>query len=305
MLEFYTYNAGKGECIRVKFGGSHNIIVDTGITRFATNFIKICEVIKSNHESLDAVIITHMDDDHLGGALFAARNKQLLNIKEIWLNCNKSITEKRDNTPLSANQNNQLYSLMVSQGIPVRSVIKGDYLNIGGAEIVILWPPKDIAENVYCETNNTKLSYFSDHDQKLSVLAEKDITTFDSSQSNRASIVFTFRYENKKILFSGDAWGDDIINSISDYNYDMIKLPHHGSIRNLNDDWKRIKCTNYMICTDGKSHPDKQTIAKLNKWNGDINIYSPSDWWSNDFFLDDDAKEGIHCFKQDGVPIII
>ncbi len=305
MLEIYTYNAGKGDCIRIRFGNRHNIIVDTGITRFASKFLDLCKDIERNKEIIDAVIITHMDDDHLGGALFAARRNKTLNINEFWLNAKNTLVENKGGTPLSANQNNELYSLIISKGIPVRSVIKGDSINIEGAEINILWPPKDIAEKVYCETRNTKLSYTSDRKQKLSTLADDDITDCDSSLSNRASIVFTFYYENKKLLFTGDAWGVDIINTISDYSYDMIKLSHHGSIRNLTEEWKKIKCNNYLICTDGKSHPDKQTIAKIHKWNGNIVIYSPSDWWSNGFFLDEDNNETIRCVKSDGKPIII
>ena len=34
-----------------------------------------------------------------------------------------------------------------------------------------------------------------------------------------------------------------------------------------------------IIHTDGVMHPDKQTIAKLLKWYGNICIYGAADWW--------------------------
>lgn len=45
-----------------------------------------------------------------------------------------------------------------------------------------------------------------------------------------------------------------------------------------------------MICTDGKSHPDKQTIAKLLKWKDRINIYASNNWWENHFLIEEDKK---------------
>lgn len=43
----------------------------------------------------------------------------------------------------------------------------------------------------------------------------------DLSQSNKSSIVFEFLYEGKRILFTGDAWAEDIVNVAAD-KYDTI-----------------------------------------------------------------------------------
>ena len=34
MIKFYSYNAGKGECIRIQYGEGHNILVDSGVIQF-------------------------------------------------------------------------------------------------------------------------------------------------------------------------------------------------------------------------------------------------------------------------------
>lgn len=75
-----------------------------------------------------------------------------------------------------------------------------------------------------------------------------------------------------------------------------ILLSHHGSVRNLSEEWcGRIRCQTYMICTDGISHPDKQTIAKLLKWNDEITIYGSTDWWTGMLTIEDKLKmEKIH-----------
>ena len=69
MLEVYTYNAGKGDCVRLRFAETHNIFIDTGVTRFAHSFKRICDQIIAAGETLDAIILTHVDDDHIGGIL--------------------------------------------------------------------------------------------------------------------------------------------------------------------------------------------------------------------------------------------
>ena len=54
----------------------------------------------------------------------------------------------------------------------------------------------------------------------------------------------------------------------------------------------------YIICTDGISHPDKQTIAKLLKWNEEITVYGSTDWWKRMLIAEDKEKlEKIHFVR--------
>lgn len=95
-------------------------------------------------------------------------------------------------------------------------------------------------------------------------------TNKDKSKSNGASIAFILEYRNKKILFLGDAHEDIIIEEIKKENIekvDVIKVSHHGSIKN-NYNWTEfIKSDLYLISTNGEKHghPDSEFIAKLLK----------------------------------------
>ena len=64
----------------------HNILIDSGVSRFGLEFEFICQKIISEHEKIDAVLITHVDLDHLGGLLYNLRNKTTMCIKEVWMN---------------------------------------------------------------------------------------------------------------------------------------------------------------------------------------------------------------------------
>ena len=60
----------------------------------------------------------------------------------------------------------------------------------------------------------------------------KPYPSSDTSIANQSSIVFTFEYAGTRILFCGDAWAENIPGG----KYDLVKLSHHGSIRNISDE---------------------------------------------------------------------
>ena len=77
------------------------------------------------------------------------------------------------------------------------------------------------------------------------------------------------------------------------YRHVLIEkgFPHHGAVGNISEEFpEHISCENFLICTDGVMHPDKQTAAKLQKWYGKIRITSPSDWWNRVFFTENDDR---------------
>ncbi|MDD3339254.1 MAG: MBL fold metallo-hydrolase [Lachnospiraceae bacterium] len=293
MLKVYAYNAGKGDCIRIQYGDGHNIIVDSGVRRFGPEFQEICESIHDDGENIDLLIITHLDEDHLGGALYAMGDKKLSYISEACMNYDKNVESNMSvNVQLSSKQNIELYQRMTNRNILVKPAIQGTSYLLGGAQIDIIWPPQKVAQATYCEQSQSPLAYQSDYGQSLEKLGEAVIRRKDKSQSNRASVVFIFCYEGKKLLFTGDAWGTDIVTALPPkITFDLIKLPHHGAVGNITEEWKDIRCKSFLVCTDGIAHPDKQTIAKILKWNEEINVYSPSEWWKCGFLMKEDKDK--------------
>lgn len=284
MLQIFNYNAGAGDCIRMRYNG-HNIIIDSGVTRFGTRFKTICDEIKSSGEVIDALILTHVDADHIGGILYCLRLFRDIPIREVWMNHGNTCI---GNVDLSTRQNDEVYSLLIKREIPVFPAVAGTEHKIGGATFRILSPDNKSLNEFFRKRLSVPLSAKSDYGYSIDELKEKPILAKDSSQNNRVSVVFEFIYDGMIMLFTGDAWSETIC-SVGAPAYDLIKLPHHGSVRNISEEWNSIKCSNYMICTDGVNHPDKQTIAKLVKWNGDIKIYGSSPWWRK-MLTEEDAK---------------
>ena len=67
----------------------------------------------------------------------------------------------------------------------------------------------------------------------------------DTSINNHASVVMEMEYRGAKLLFTGDAWAEDILR-VAGGSYAMIKLPHHGSVRNLSERWGEQKADSYF-----------------------------------------------------------
>ncbi|MBB4825592.1 beta-lactamase superfamily II metal-dependent hydrolase [Sporosarcina luteola] len=97
----------------------------------------------------------------------------------------------------------------------------------------------------------------------------KEKINLDNSSTNGSSIAICIGYQKRNLLFLGDGHPDILESSI--YNlgiekFDSIKVPHHGSKKNMTLDLSRVlKSDKFLISTNGKnhSHPDLETIAKL------------------------------------------
>lgn len=310
MLEVYTYNAGKGDSIRIRFGDTgdyvHNIFIDTGVTRFASVFIKICNEILAAGEKLDVLILTHVDNDHIGGILSILRCGYQCPFQEVWMNHEGA--GFTGNAVLSTKENDEVYGWLIKQGINVKPMVMGDTRIVANASVIALNPKSNdtIQRSEASNTSNAyrdiSLARHNDYGKTLSALAAKAITKHDVSLNNKNSIVCIFAYEGHRLLLTGDAWSEDVAKASGEF--DLIKLPHHGSVRNISEKYRDcFKSKNFLICTDGVDHPDKQTIATLEKWYGEINIYSPVAWWKSGYFVGDDKSHNIHYHRKEGLVI--
>lgn len=275
-----TIRSGKGDCIHLRFNGC-NLVIDTGSTSSAGSFRNLCETILATGESLDALIITHYDDDHIGGILKAGD----LGFHDIYFNAYAGVVE---NDNLSATQNQRLFH-MLPKTIVHSSVLAGDVIDIGGAKLTVHAPTDTALSKAKAQMKeaDVPLGAISDWAFSFDELMDGSYPSPDTSISNQASIVFTFEYGSSQILFTGDAWADAIPVGA----YDLVKLPHHGSARNISDELiTRLDTNAFLICADGTSHPNKQTIAKLVMLKKKVTIYSNYDWWLKGFLKPEDTK---------------
>jgi hypothetical protein len=127
--------------------------------------------------------------------------------------------------------------------------------------------------------------------QKLEEEWEKDVKKnpsdarvaayVDKSVANLSSLAVVAEFQGKSILLTGDARGDDLLEGLAsagfitdattgECHFDILKMPHHGSNRNMEKDFlKRITADHYVISADGKhSNPDADTVSWIGEARG-------------------------------------
>ena len=98
--------------------------------------------------------------------------------------------------------------------------------------------------------------------------------TRDNSPYNLSSIVVLAERDGKRMLLTGDARDDHILKGLQDagiaeqggaVHLDILKLPHHGSIRNMRPEFlERVTADHYVISADGRhGNPETETLELI------------------------------------------
>jgi hypothetical protein len=84
----------------------------------------------------------------------------------------------------------------------------------------------------------------------------------DRSVPNLSSIMFMADENGRRVLFTGDGLGDHLIQGLKKANLldsnrrlhvDVLKVPHHGSDRNVTDEFFRVVTADkYIISANGR-----------------------------------------------------
>lgn len=102
----------------------------------------------------------------------------------------------------------------------------------------------------------------------------------DASVPNLSSIVVLAEADGRKMLLTGDARGDFVLDSLEatgllepdgTLELDLLKMPHHGSFRNIEDVFfERLPAAHYVISANGQhGNPDLSTLETLSAARGD------------------------------------
>lgn len=104
----------------------------------------------------------------------------------------------------------------------------------------------------------------------------------DKSVPNLSSIVVLAKAGGKKMLLTGDARGDKILEGLqmvgllgagttSKMHVDLLKVPHHGSDNNLDVDFfERITADHYVFSGNGEhGNPEREALQMLFNARGD------------------------------------
>lgn len=322
--------AYNGDCILISFkdakGKKRNILIDGGMPSTFINlknkkgksedgelkfFVDSLHE-KNGDEKIDLLILTHVDEDHIGGILrwFERDEKALDLIEYVWFNSGRLIKEKLE-TRSDVDYDNSIefsddksINTSIKQGVKFedyieskpnlwkRELIKsGDKFSVLGVEFQILSPNPSTLKSLLKkwekeEPDSLDTTTKNDYDKTLREHIDLDHNySEDNSAHNGSSISFILSFKEKNLLLLGDSFASVIVESLKNLGYnaidkklklDLVKLSHHGSQDNNNKELlSLLDCDHYVISTNGDTHchPHKRLIARLVNLNPKCYVY--------------------------------
>lgn len=310
MIELHIVQAEFGDCFILESkSGNHSttVLIDGGPYQTFKNHLKpTLQKIPLNGK-IDLMVLSHIDNDHIIGLLDLLNEiknqrengmKELVKITKMWHNSFTDLLRlpdepmkllsnifpaqsliKRKNTMESIimkgfQQGTDLMELAKSLKIPVnpsfdKVIVANDAITsirLNNINLHILGPTKRNLDNLRKQWND----WFSKN-HKTQKAGFELAQILDKSVPNLASIMFLVEIKNRKILFTGDGVGEDVVEILSKntmldengkFHVDVLKVPHHGSDRNTSIEFFNIvNADYYIISANGRDdNPSLNTL---------------------------------------------
>ncbi len=292
-----------GDCILINWQGESGIqrtlLIDGG-TKAA--YLKELRKELQHHPALDLLVVTHIDNDHIGGILSLSRDIQAGHfsndfIRSCWFNSGgllqtyfgENLSENREliiqhtSTQLSVKQGITFAEFLERFAISTNQapIATGSTYTLDGLTLKVLSPSKKGLERLNHKWQTEQgdkepaLLSSSESDYAYSIL-ELAALPFeeDTSLPNKSSIALLLTYNHKKTLLLADAHPSVIVEALRAEGYsssnklcvDLVKVSHHGSRSNTSDELlELLDCSRFVICSNRTKHghPHKEALARI------------------------------------------
>jgi Metallo-beta-lactamase superfamily len=173
-----------------------------------------------------------------------------------------------------------LRAAALALGIPLGAGFRNGQVMVGlgqppgldPLQVTVVGPSQSILDRLRTQW----LGWLARH-QKRGVVREAVRTTsiaLDQSVPNLSSIVLLVELDGRSMLLTGDARADQVLEGMQEAgtlgadgrrHVSILKMPHHGSIRNITADFLRaVTADTYVISADGRyGNPDADALALI------------------------------------------
>lgn len=231
-LKVYFLDVGQGDATFIESPNGNQVLIDGGPMDNSV-LRSLGEVMSVGDRSIDMVIATHPDADHIGGIA------EVLNRYDVGMYL-ESGNRTKDTKTFATLQ--KIVEEKENQGMKVAIATRGKRFildELKGVYLDILFPDKNV-ENV---------------------------------ESNLASIVAKLSVGENCFIFMGDAPKSTEAHLISidadNLDCEVLKAGHHGSRTSSMEDFVKIVSPEYVVISSGKNnrygHPHKEVLNILQK----------------------------------------
>ncbi|SEW56406.1 ComEC/Rec2 family competence protein [Chitinophaga arvensicola] len=310
-MEIKFFDAGCGDAIHIRFLGDdglyHNILIDGGSESediYTNSIRKEIEKIVQRSEIIDLWIITHIDDDHIGGILRLINDETIfsqldISKTKVWYNYSQWDYD-------TGIRNTNLKS--VRQGIKLREFLsKHAHLNefitdelgvidFWGARITLLSPDSEKLKKMIIKWKREEIKIVKKKSAEKKAGKKNDYKTKledfnlelfkeDNSEENGSSIAFILTFNGSNFLFLADSHPSVISRALKNLGYlpgekkielAYMQVSHHGSKFNTSDLLlDLINCGHFIVSADGLNKnnlPNKETLVRIIRHNSKRNL---------------------------------
>jgi competence protein ComEC len=247
-LKVEFIDVGQGDSAFVRTPENHQILIDGGPGSAVLS--KLAKNMPFWDRTLDLVILTHPESDHMQGLLYVLKRYKADYI--LWTGVKKTAPEY--DAWLSVLEKQK------KMGAKIIIALAGQKITAGDLEIDILYP--------------------------FSSLEGQDM----KNTSNDTCVVNKLVYGNMNFLFTGDISfnaENGLISNGTSLRSDVVKIAHHGSKYSTSDDFLASSNPKIAVISVGKDntygHPTPEVLDRLSNMgiqtlrtdqNGDITILS-------------------------------
>lgn len=295
LFQILMFPASEGDCLLIEYGdpaAPERILIDGGRKATYQNHLsRYLHALPRAQQRLRLFVVTHIDRDHIEGALALLRDDGLgLRVDDFWFNSYEHLLSDAPRPTLSAmdaenltflartrgwTQNKEFASGAVSTGAPPRL---RDVTLCGGMVLTLLGPDRAGLERLRpsweaeCRKAGIKPGGAGEGQQgpPRPTLSGTDVpepealaamrTPSDTSRPNGTSIAFLLTYAGRRVLCSADARPTTLRQSLAllgatsatPLQLDAVKVPHHASKRNVTQALLAcIRSPRFLISTNG------------------------------------------------------
>lgn len=155
---------------------------------------------KMGVKRVDVLVISHADLDHYNGVLDLV---EAMPVGEVWVSADVPDDALAHPTRATA----FLLAQLAERGLSPRTVVRGEKRLLGGADLEVLWPPRE---------------------------------GWEDAKGNDRSVVLSVAVAGRRLLLNGDIQEDAIATLLDagvDLRADVADLPHHGSFVASSERW--------------------------------------------------------------------
>ncbi len=290
-FELSLLPAVEGDCLLLSWGDGtqrNHMVVDGGRASAYGHLQKRLSSIAQAGESLALYVLTHVDADHIAGALSYVRDTaRLLDPETVWYNG----FDEMGRAGVRSEKQGDAYTRAITKALwPLNTHFKDgiaavenapDVIDICGLAIRILSPDAARLSNMHARWTEWRRKNPETATRARNPMPEKLVLAdlvadgeTDSEPPNGSSIAFIAEWRGHRILFTGDAHPDLLQSSLAPlareeggrYRIDLLKVSHHGSKKNTTRALvELLDCKRFAFSTNGSlhGHPDPESVARL------------------------------------------